>query len=115
VARSPIAPTNLAYISYLLVTAYGGSFPELLTVVLPYYWIYLGGRQVARRAGTARSAVLALDQFGDIVRAVLVVTDRIGPELSSVERGRADDRFITSWRYEWTFWEMGYRREQRPI
>lgn len=35
VARTPVAPTCLAYTSYLLATAYGGSFPELLGAVLP--------------------------------------------------------------------------------
>jgi thiaminase/transcriptional activator TenA len=33
-------PTNLAYTSYLIATAYGGSFPELLGAVLPCNWIY---------------------------------------------------------------------------
>jgi thiaminase (transcriptional activator TenA) len=28
VAETPMAPTNLAYASYLLASAYGGSFPE---------------------------------------------------------------------------------------
>jgi thiaminase len=28
VARTPMAPTNLAYTSYLIATAYGGSFPS---------------------------------------------------------------------------------------
>jgi thiaminase len=39
VARTPMAPTNLAYASYLIATAYGDSFPELLGAVLPCYWI----------------------------------------------------------------------------
>lgn len=33
VARTPVAPTNLAYTSYLIATAYGGSFAELLGAV----------------------------------------------------------------------------------
>src|SRR5213082_3287008 len=40
VGRTPAAPTNLAYTSYLLATAYGGSFAELLGALLPCYWIY---------------------------------------------------------------------------
>ncbi|MGH2946041.1 MAG: TenA family protein [Solirubrobacteraceae bacterium] len=40
VAATPVAPTNLAYTSYLLAVAYGGSFPEALEALLPCYWIY---------------------------------------------------------------------------
>jgi thiaminase/transcriptional activator TenA len=40
VAAMPIAPTNLAYTSYQLAVAYGGSFPEALGALLPCYWIY---------------------------------------------------------------------------
>ena len=35
VAATPMAPTNLAYTSYLLASVYGGSFPEALGAVLP--------------------------------------------------------------------------------
>ena len=40
VAATPMAPTNLAYTSYLLAVAYGGPFPEALAALLPCYWIY---------------------------------------------------------------------------
>jgi thiaminase/transcriptional activator TenA len=121
VVRTPPAPTNLAYTSYLLATAYGGSFPELLGAVLPCYWIY-------RRVGKALSERGSPDplyarwietyggeEFAEIVRAVLALTDRIGPELSPAERHRAATHFATTSRYEWMFWEMGYRREHWPI
>jgi thiaminase (transcriptional activator TenA) len=50
-----------------------------------------------------------------VVRAVLDLTDRIGPDLSPAERHRVAQRFRTTSRYEWMFWEMGYRREDWPI
>jgi thiaminase/transcriptional activator TenA len=121
VARTPMAPTNLAYTSYLLATAYGGSFPELLGAVLPCYWIYWEvGKSLLERGSpdplySRWIETYGGEEFGDIVRAVLEMTDRIGPELSSVERGRAADRFTTTSRYEWMFWEMGHGREQWPI
>jgi hydroxymethylpyrimidine/phosphomethylpyrimidine kinase len=40
VAAVPVSPTTRAYTSYLLATAYGGSFAEGLAAVLPCYWIY---------------------------------------------------------------------------
>ncbi len=39
-AATPVAPATRAYTSYLLATAYGGSFADGLAAVLPCYWIY---------------------------------------------------------------------------
>src|SRR4029450_5483956 len=38
VARTPLAPTNLAYTSYLLAVAYGSPFHESMASLLPCYW-----------------------------------------------------------------------------
>src|SRR4029453_1576686 len=40
VAELPVAPTTLAYTSYLLAPAYSGSFADGLAAILPCYWIY---------------------------------------------------------------------------
>ncbi len=50
-----------------------------------------------------------------MVRAVLALTDRLGPELSGAERERMARHCVQTSRYEWMFWEMGYRREAWPI
>jgi thiaminase/transcriptional activator TenA len=121
VTCTPMAPTNLAYTSYLLATAYSGSFPQLLGAVLPCYWIYWEvGKSLLERGSRDRLYSRWIDtyggeEFGEIVQAVLDLTDRIGPYLSSAERVRANGCFITTSRYEWMFWEMGYRREQWPV
>jgi thiaminase/transcriptional activator TenA len=121
VAQTPIAPTNLAYTSYLLATAYGGSFSELLGAVLPCYWIYWEvGKALLTRGSpdplyTRWIETYGGEEFGEIVGAVLALSDRLGPELSSAERERAAGHFTTTSRYEWMFWEMGYRREQWPL
>src|SRR5436305_7291048 len=102
VARTPPAPTNLAYTSYLLATAYGGSFAELLGAVVLCYWIYWE----VGKALTERGSPDALyarwietypgEEFAEIVRAVLALADRIGPELSPAERDRAARHFLTT-------------------
>jgi thiaminase/transcriptional activator TenA len=121
VTRTPMAPTNLAYTSYLLATAYGGSFPQLLGAVLPCYWIYWEvGKSLLERGSPDRLYSRWIDtyggeEFGEIVQAVLNLTDRVGRDLSSAERVRAAGSFITTSRYEWMFWEMAYRRERWPV
>lgn len=121
VARTPLAPTNLAYTSYLLATAYNGAFAEVLGAVLPCYWIYWEvGRELLKRKSPdplyARwISTYGGEDFGEVVRAVVGLTDRVGRELSPTERERTARHFATTSRYEWMFWEMGYRREQWPI
>lgn len=117
----PMAPTNLAYTSYLLRTAYGGSFPDALGAVLPCYWIYWEvGKALLDQASPDPLYqrwidTYAGDEFGDVVRSVLALTDTLGEQLSDAEEERFTKHFITTTRYEWMFWDMGYRQEQWPI
>ena len=46
---------------------------------------------------------------------MLDLADRLGPELSDGERERMTERFRTTSRYEWMFWDMGHRREAWPV
>jgi thiaminase (transcriptional activator TenA) len=119
--RTPLAPTTLAYTSYLLSVAHGGSFPEALGAVLPCYWIY-------QRVGTELLAGASPDplyrrwiesyggeEFAEIVDDVLALTDRIAPGLGASEREAMRRHFVQTSRYEWMFWEMGYRQEPWPV
>jgi thiaminase/transcriptional activator TenA len=121
VAATEPAPTNLAYTSYLLATAHGGSFPEALGAVLPCYWIYWEvGRALLERGSPEPLYRRWIDTYGGeefaaVVRAVLELTDRLGPELSEAEIERMTARFRTTSRYEWMFWDMGLRREAWPV
>ncbi|MGE3288997.1 MAG: thiaminase II [Pseudonocardia sp.] len=117
----PVAPTTVAYTSYLLATCYGGSFAEGLAAVLPCYWIYarVGAALVERGSPDplyARwIAMYGGDEFQSVVESVLALTDRIGPTLSGTERALAHRHFTTTSRYEWMFWDAGYRQETWPV
>ena len=103
VAATPLAPTNLAYTSYLLAVAYAAPFHEAVAALLPCYWIYW-------EVGTYASK-----EFGGLVTAVLDATDQTAERLQSAEREAMRRHFVTTSRYEWMFWEMGYRREAWPV
>ena len=115
------APTTLAYTSYLLATAHGGSYAEGVGAVLPCYWIYWEvGKELLRRGSPEPRYQRWIDmyggeEFGDVVQSVLDVTDRLGPELAPAERARVHRHFRTTSRYEWMFWDMGYREESWPV
>jgi thiaminase/transcriptional activator TenA len=120
-ASTPMTPTNLAYTSYLLAVAHSGSFSEALGAVLPCYWIYWEvGKELADRGSPHELyrrwiETYGGEEFAEIVRAVLDLTDRLGPELSEVEQRRMAERFNVTSRYEWMFWDSAWRREEWPV
>lgn len=121
VAATPMAPTNVAYTSYLLSAAYGGSYAEALGAVLPCYWIYAEvGRELLAAGSPDPRYQRWIDTYGGeefaaVVAEVLDAADALGPSLSSADRAAAAERFVTTSRYEWMFWEMGLRRETWPV
>ena len=120
VASTPLAPTNLAYTSYLLAIAYGRPFHEALAAVLPCYWIYWEVGKELERAGSADPlykrwiGTYASEEFGSVVRDVLAAADKVAERLTSAEREAMRGHFVTTSRYEWMFWDMGLRREAWP-
>ena len=120
VASTPMAPTNLAYTSYLLAVAYGRPFHEALAAVLPCYWIYWEVGKELERAGSADPlykrwiGTYASEEFGSVVRDVLAAADKVAERLRPAEREAMRGHFVTTSRYEWMFWDMGLRRETWP-
>lgn len=121
VAATPLAPTNLAYTSYLSAVAYGASFHEALAALLPCYWIYWEVGKALERAGSPDPlyvrwiSTYASEEFGGLVRMVLEATNVTAAPLRPPEREAMHRRFVTTSRYEWMFWDMGYRCEAWPI
>jgi thiaminase/transcriptional activator TenA len=121
VAAVPLAPTNLAYTSYLLAVAYGAPFHEGLAALLPCYWIYWEVGKELERAGSADPlfsrwiATYASEEFGSVVRAVLEATNATAAALTEDQRAAMREHFLTTSRYEWMFWDMGYRNETWPV
>ncbi len=121
VAATPLAPTNLAYTSYLLATAYGGAFHEGLAALLPCYWIYWEVGKALERAGSPDPlyarwiGTYASGEFGGLVQAVLDAANQTAARLTPVQREAMRRHFVTTSRYEWMFWDMGYRREAWPV
>ncbi len=120
-AAAEPAPVNLAYTSYLLATVGFGSYAEGVGAVLPCYWIYWEvGKELLRRGSPEPRYQRWIDtyggeEFGDTVREVIKVTDELGAGLAPAERERVRRAFRVTSRYEWMFWDMGYRQEAWPV
>ena len=121
VASTPLAPTNLAYTSYLLAVAHTAPFHEAVAALLPCYWIYWEVGKALERSGspdplyTRWIGTYASTEFGGVVEAVLDCADALARYLKPAEREAMKRHFITASRYEWMFWDMGLRRETWPV
>jgi len=121
VRATPVMPTTLAYTSYLLRSCHQGSFAEGLAAVLPCYWIYaeVGTRLLVRSSPDplyARwIATYGGEEFGKIVADVLALVDRVGESAGDAEQAAMRDHVVTTSRYEWMFWDAGWRRETWPV
>ncbi|MGH3402744.1 MAG: thiaminase II [Streptosporangiaceae bacterium] len=115
------APTTLAYTSYLLAAVRGGSYADGVGAVLPCYWIYWEvGKELLRRGSPdARYQkwidTYAGDEFAAEVREVIQATDALAADLSPAGRASVHRHFRATSRYEWMFWDMGYRQETWPV
>ena len=121
VNATPLAPTNLAYTSYLLAVAHGAPYHEALAALLPCYWIYWEVGKTLERGGSPDPlyarwiATYASGEFGAVVRAVLAATDAVAARLQPDERAAMQRHLLTTSRYEWMFWDMGWRLEGWPV
>src|ERR1700682_1050632 len=121
VAATPMAPTNQAYTSYLLATAYSAPFHEAVAALLPCYWIYWEVGKALERSGSADQlyarwiGTYASEEFGALVRLVTRCLDERATALGPRERLLMRRHFVTTSRYEWMFWDMGLRRESWPV
>lgn len=120
-ATEPVAPTTRAYLSYLFAAAYGGSFADALGAVLPCYWLYarVGAGLRARGCPVPLYArwigAYSAGDFQSVVDELLATIDRIGPDLSGRELAGVREHAALAARYEWMFWDAGYRCECWPV
>jgi thiaminase/transcriptional activator TenA len=116
-----MSPTTLAYTSFLLKTATLGDYPEVLGAVLPCYWVYWEvGKSLLESASPNPMYQKWIDtyggeEFGALVEAVLDLTDRVCEDLTSFQKARIREAFITTNRYEWMFWDAAWRLEGWPV
>ncbi len=119
--RTEPAPTNVAYTSYLLATAHNASFAEALGAVLPCYWIYREVGDALVASGSPDPLYMRWielyggEEYSAVVDRVLELTDQIGADVSRSEEARMTTHFRTTARFEWMFWDMGFRRECWPV
>ena len=88
---------------------------------MPCYWIYWEVGKELERKGSPNElyrrwiATYASAEFGSLVSAVIEAADQTAARLRPDDLTAMHRHFIATSRYEWMFWEMGYRRERWPL
>jgi len=117
----PVGPTTLAYTSYVLRVCSQGDFAQGLAAVLPCYWIYaeVGNALLATSSPQPLYArwieTYGGEEFSTVVAAVLDVVDRVGASIGAAQLNLMREHVLTTSKYEWMFWDAGWRREVWPI
>ena len=113
------APTTLGYTSFLLKVAHQGSFAELVAALLPCQWGYWEiGDHLARRGEPEDAPLYAQwikmytsTEFAELAQTIRKLADRIGARAGPDELEAMGEAYLTSLRYEHSFWEMAYSLE----
>ncbi|RLK59517.1 thiaminase II [Actinokineospora cianjurensis] len=120
-ADVPVMPTTLAYTSYLMASAYRGSYAEAVGAVLPCYWLYARVGTHLRAAGSpdplyARWIEAYADpSFQDVTNEVLTAAARVAWESSAGVEILMRQRSLGAARYEYLFWDAAWRLEEWPV
>lgn len=118
--REEMAPANRAYTNHLLASVSRLSFTEGLAAMLPCYWIYWEvGKELKRKGSSDPDYAKWIEQYsapeyGAAVTAVLLMMNEAAASASAAERESARNLFLLSVRYEYMFWDMGWKQEKWP-
>jgi thiaminase/transcriptional activator TenA len=117
VYATPQAPNNLLYTSYLLRVAYERPFHEGLGAFLPCYWIYWEvGKELEKRGSSTAIYQRWIDtyastEFGETVQQVIALMNRTAESLTTGDKAQVAEHFVMTSRFEYLFWDMGYRQQ----
>ncbi len=113
------SPTTRAYTDFLVRTAATGTFGDLVAVLLPCMW---GFNETAKRLDAAGRpdhdgysewiAMYAGEEFTELTEWCKGLMDDVAAGATEAERERYRDRFRTSARYEYRFWDAAWREER---
>lgn len=122
-ARMRPAPTTYAYTRHLLQVATSGTLAELAASLLPCQWGYSEiGQRLAKKGAPTRQPLYgewihtySSPEFAALAAWVRELTDHLARGAGKDERHRMEERYLTSCRYEYLFWEMSDREEAWPV
>jgi len=116
------SPTTRAYTDFLVRTAATGTFGDLVAALLPCMW---GFNETAKRLEAdgmpddERYAewirTYAGEEFSELTRWCTGLMDEVAADATATDRERYRDRFVTSARYEYRFWDAAWNQERWTV
>ncbi len=116
------APTNEAYMNFLIATASLGSALEGLVATLPCFWSYAYIAEHYRDEIESNpdplyrewASVYLSGEYRSLVNTLIDTVDRLYEEQGG-NRERLRMLFIRGSKYEYMFWDMAWRMESWPL
>ena len=117
VYATPMAPNGVLYTSYLLRVAYERPFHEGLGAFLACYWIYAKvGRELEAQGSPVAIYQRWIDTYAGeayaaVVAQVLDLVNTVAAGLTPAQQASMAEHLVMTSRFEYMFWDMGYRRQ----
>ncbi|MQF64937.1 thiaminase II [SAR202 cluster bacterium AC-409-J13_OGT_754m] len=117
--ETKIAPATLAYTRFLLTLASDHSYPELIAGLLPCQWGYWEIGNQLSLAGMPQNAPLyqqwiqmysALD-FKGLAFWIRDLVDEVAQTQNKDTLAKMENAYRLSLKYEYSFWDMSYKKE----
>lgn len=124
VAALELGPVTRAYRDHMLATAQTGTLVEAIAALTPCPWLYTEiGHHLLAKVGTIPQdhpygdwlALYSGSDFEDYMQRMLQLLQRAADAADEPARERALAAFRISARYEWQFWEQGWRMQGWPV
>lgn len=115
-------PTTRGYTDFLVRTASHGTFGDLVAALLPCMW---GFNEVGLRLDEQGRpeddryaewiATYSSEEFTELTEWCRELIDDVAADAPPGTRDRYRERFHTSLRYEYLFWDAAWQRESWPV
>ncbi|MDC3413496.1 thiaminase II [Aquibacillus sp. 3ASR75-11] len=115
------SPTAYAYTSHLYRAAYQGHLGDIISAILPCYWLYyeIGERlqncSPEEKVYQEWIAAYGGEWFRTLVEEQINRLDSIAETVTEMDRDQMKEHFTISCQYEYGFWDMAYRLEEWPV
>ncbi len=124
VAAMELGPVTRAYRAHMIVAAQTGTLVEAIAALTPCPWLYTAlGQHLLDKIGTIPPdhpyadwlALYASSEFEAYMQRLLELLQQAADGADGSARARALDAFHVSARYEWSFWEQAWQRQDWPV
>lgn len=115
-----MAPTTTAYTQYLLRTAYEDRIPEVISIILPCFWIYLDMSRELDPGETREEYsdwinMYGSEEFQTLINDLKSILNNYLKDISHSRLNKVEKHFKRGIQYEYRFWEMSYNIEKWKI